>query len=195
MTPTLLKLSPLPVQRVIGNLSDTEPGAPDAGQQMNAGDVLHTRDLAQRLVRGRGDHRGAALRPDRRGRRFQEPARRCCSPRPRRRCARARSGCATSAIGRSGISTPPTVMLLALDLDGRIMLVNRYACAVLGWTEPELLGRDWFETCLAPRTARAGQGALRRAAARRRLDRRKRRCHQGRRGADHRVAQHAEPRR
>jgi two-component system cell cycle sensor histidine kinase/response regulator CckA len=44
-----------------------------------------------------------------------------------------------------------TVMLIALDLDGRIMLANRFACAVLGWEEPELLGRDWFETCLAPR--------------------------------------------
>jgi len=44
-----------------------------------------------------------------------------------------------------------TVMLIALDPDGRIMLANRFACAVLGWTEPELLGRDWFETCLAPR--------------------------------------------
>ena len=42
-------------------------------------------------------------------------------------------------------------MLIALDPDGRIMLANRFACAVLGWTEPELLGRDWFETCLAPR--------------------------------------------
>ena len=42
------------------------------------------------------------------------------------------------------------VILLALDTSGRITLANRFACAVLGWTESELLGRDWFDTCLAP---------------------------------------------
>ena len=113
------------------------------------------------MPHARGPRAAARRRPKRRSRRCSPArstrwsipgaARRCCSPRPRRRCARARSGCATSATGRSDISTPPTVILLALDLDGRITLVNRYACAVLGWTEPELLGRDWFETCLAPR--------------------------------------------
>ncbi len=43
------------------------------------------------------------------------------------------------------------VILLALDLEGRIVLVNRYACSLLGWTEDELLGRDWIETCLPAR--------------------------------------------
>src|SRR3984893_11802217 len=43
------------------------------------------------------------------------------------------------------------VILLALDNDGRIALVNRHACSVLGWTADELLGRDWFETCLPVR--------------------------------------------
>jgi CheY-like chemotaxis protein len=44
------------------------------------------------------------------------------------------------------------VILLKLDLDGRIALVNRYACSVLGWTAEELRGRDWIETCLPART-------------------------------------------
>jgi len=44
------------------------------------------------------------------------------------------------------------IILLALDLNGRITLVNRYACSVLGWTADELLGRDWFETCVPLRT-------------------------------------------
>ena len=39
------------------------------------------------------------------------------------------------------------VILLKLDLEGRITLVNRYACSILGWTADELLGRDWIETC------------------------------------------------
>jgi len=44
------------------------------------------------------------------------------------------------------------VILLALDLEGRITLINRKGCATLGREESELLGRDWFDTCLPPRT-------------------------------------------
>ena len=51
----------------------------------------------------------------------------------------------------------PEVILLALDLEGRITLANRYACSILGWTAEELLGRDWIETCLPLRL----RGALR----------------------------------
>jgi PAS domain S-box-containing protein len=43
------------------------------------------------------------------------------------------------------------VILLALDTNGRITLVNRYACSVLGWTADELRGRSWSETCLPAR--------------------------------------------
>jgi two-component system cell cycle sensor histidine kinase/response regulator CckA len=45
----------------------------------------------------------------------------------------------------------PEVILLALDLQGRITLANRYACSLLGWTADELLGRDWIDTCLPVR--------------------------------------------
>ena len=40
------------------------------------------------------------------------------------------------------------VILLALDLKGRIILINRKGCSILGWNESELIGRDWIETCL-----------------------------------------------
>jgi PAS domain S-box-containing protein len=43
------------------------------------------------------------------------------------------------------------VILVVLDRDGRITLVNRYACSVLGWTADELLGKDWIDTCLPTR--------------------------------------------
>ena len=43
------------------------------------------------------------------------------------------------------------VILLALDLEGRITLVNRYACSILGWTVQELIGRNFIETCVPPR--------------------------------------------
>lgn len=42
------------------------------------------------------------------------------------------------------------VILLALDMNGRITLVNRYACALLGWPAEELIGRDWIEACHPP---------------------------------------------
>jgi two-component system, LuxR family, sensor kinase FixL len=43
------------------------------------------------------------------------------------------------------------VMLLALDANGRIALINRKGCEILGWTEAELVGRDWFEHCVPER--------------------------------------------
>jgi len=46
------------------------------------------------------------------------------------------------------------VILLALDLEGCITLVNRYACSVLGWTADELMGANWIDTCL-PENIRA----------------------------------------
>lgn len=43
------------------------------------------------------------------------------------------------------------VMLLNLDVAGRITMINRKGCDLLGWTERELLGRYWIETCLPAR--------------------------------------------
>ena len=40
------------------------------------------------------------------------------------------------------------VVLLALDLEGRITLINRKGCALLEYAESELLGRNWLDTCL-----------------------------------------------
>jgi PAS domain S-box-containing protein len=53
------------------------------------------------------------------------------------------------------------VILLALDLEGRISLVNRYACAILGWTADDLRGRDWIETCLPARLKVASRKTFR----------------------------------
>jgi two-component system, cell cycle sensor histidine kinase and response regulator CckA len=43
------------------------------------------------------------------------------------------------------------VILLALDLTGRITLINRFGSDLLGWTEHELLGREFVECCLPAR--------------------------------------------
>ncbi len=40
------------------------------------------------------------------------------------------------------------VMLVALDLEGRITLINRKGCSTLGREESELLGRVWIDTCV-----------------------------------------------
>jgi PAS domain S-box-containing protein len=43
------------------------------------------------------------------------------------------------------------VLLLATDIAGRITLINRKGCDLVGWTEDELLGRDFIEMCIPPR--------------------------------------------
>jgi len=51
------------------------------------------------------------------------------------------------------------VMVVVLQPDGRISQVNRKACEVLGYAAHELVGQDWFATCLPeepdPDTVRA----------------------------------------
>ncbi len=42
------------------------------------------------------------------------------------------------------------VMLIALDPDGRISLINRKGCQILGYSQDELIGRNWVELCLPP---------------------------------------------
>lgn len=43
------------------------------------------------------------------------------------------------------------VILLVLDPDERIALINKKGCAVLGYAEGELIGRNWFDTCIPER--------------------------------------------
>ncbi len=53
-------------------------------------------------------------------------------------------------------------MLVALDASGAISLINRKGCEILGYTETELVGRDWYEHCIAAThrdAARAGHRA------------------------------------
>ncbi|WP_455374796.1 PAS domain S-box protein [Kaarinaea lacus] len=39
-------------------------------------------------------------------------------------------------------------MIISLDENGCISLINRKGCQILGYTEQELLGKNWFTTCL-----------------------------------------------
>jgi PAS domain S-box-containing protein len=52
------------------------------------------------------------------------------------------------------------VVLLALDREGRIARINRRGCSVLGWSEPELVGRSWIQTCVPERLRAAAAERL-----------------------------------
>ena len=43
------------------------------------------------------------------------------------------------------------VLLLGLDIEGRVTMINRNGCNLLGWTESELVGRDFIGMCLPER--------------------------------------------
>jgi PAS domain-containing protein len=43
------------------------------------------------------------------------------------------------------------VMLIAVDAAGRIQLINRKGCEILGASEADILGKNWFEHFLPER--------------------------------------------
>ncbi|MDP1529382.1 MAG: EAL domain-containing protein [Rhodoferax sp.] len=43
------------------------------------------------------------------------------------------------------------VMLIAVDAEGRVQLINRKGCEILGAAEADILGKDWFEHFLPER--------------------------------------------
>ncbi|MGC9029328.1 MAG: PAS domain S-box protein [Desulfomonilaceae bacterium] len=40
-------------------------------------------------------------------------------------------------------------IVLSLDAEGKIVMINNSGCQLLGYQREELLGKDWFETCLS----------------------------------------------
>ena len=58
-----------------------------------------------------------------------------------------------------------SVLLLAVDMHGRITLVNRHASAVLGWSAHELIGRDLIDTCVPARIRDAARREFRKMPA------------------------------
>lgn len=43
-------------------------------------------------------------------------------------------------------------IIIGLDRDGTVNLINRRGCEILGYTEEEILGRNWFESVLPERS-------------------------------------------
>ena len=50
------------------------------------------------------------------------------------------------------------IMMIALGRDGRVVLINRKGCEILGAPEDEILGEDWFERFLPPGVRTATRG-------------------------------------
>jgi PAS domain S-box-containing protein len=56
-------------------------------------------------------------------------------------------------------------IIVGLDRDGNVNLINRRGCEILGYTEKEILGRNWFETVLAGNSRDAVFGIFRKIMA------------------------------
>lgn len=52
------------------------------------------------------------------------------------------------------------VMMIALDKEGKILLINRKGCCVLGYSEEELIGEDWFARCVPQNIQREIKGVF-----------------------------------
>ncbi|MBC3873769.1 ATP-binding protein [Undibacterium flavidum] len=46
-------------------------------------------------------------------------------------------------------------MIVVLDVNARILQVNRKGCQLLGWDESQMLGQNWFALCVPPSIAQA----------------------------------------
>ena len=56
-------------------------------------------------------------------------------------------------------------MIIGLDRDGNVTLINRWGCEILGYTEKEILGRNWFETVLPDKALDAVFGVFQKIIA------------------------------
>ncbi|MGW8311564.1 MAG: ATP-binding protein [Thiogranum sp.] len=56
-------------------------------------------------------------------------------------------------------------IIIGLDRDGRVNLINRRGCEILGYTEKEIMGRNWFETVLPEQRRAAAVRRFRRMMA------------------------------
>lgn len=57
------------------------------------------------------------------------------------------------------------VMFVGLDVQGRVTLVNRQACRILGYHEADIIGRDWFEGFVPEAGRQSAQEAFSRLMA------------------------------
>ncbi|MDD5691455.1 MAG: PAS domain S-box protein [Candidatus Omnitrophica bacterium] len=53
------------------------------------------------------------------------------------------------------------VMLVILDKEGNISMINKKGCAILGYEEREIMGKNWFQTCLLQENKEEVSGVFR----------------------------------
>lgn len=53
------------------------------------------------------------------------------------------------------------VIIVAIDEKGRITLINRKGCEVLGYKEEEIIGKDWYDLCVPERVREKRKAAFR----------------------------------
>jgi len=56
-------------------------------------------------------------------------------------------------------------LVVSLDRDGRITLINRAGCQILGYDDSELIGKHWFTICLPTRVHRQARARFRQVIA------------------------------
>ncbi|MFH1470803.1 MAG: PAS domain S-box protein, partial [Candidatus Micrarchaeota archaeon] len=57
------------------------------------------------------------------------------------------------------------VILLALDRSGNVTMINKKGCKVLGYSEKEIIGKNWFDNFLSPSTKREVKGVFKKLIA------------------------------
>jgi two-component system NtrC family sensor kinase len=57
------------------------------------------------------------------------------------------------------------VMIVALDIEGRVTLINKMGCEVLGYEEDRIVGNNWFEFCVPERMREEVRNLFRRLVA------------------------------
>jgi PAS domain S-box-containing protein len=53
------------------------------------------------------------------------------------------------------------VMFVAIDTDGKVTMINRKGCEILGYPEEKIVGKDWFDNFLPPRLREEAKSAAR----------------------------------
>jgi PAS domain S-box-containing protein len=57
------------------------------------------------------------------------------------------------------------VMLLALDVEGRVTMINRKGCSILGYCGEKIIGKNWFETFLPAKSRPAAEMVFKKMVA------------------------------
>ena len=155
MTPTLVKLAPPPVRRIVGTLSQTQDRAASIGPAnrcgMNAGrssplpeaqdeisaliETLHaTEQRLEELTAGEVDTVADAA-----------AGRSCCAA-PRNSLRHSEAVKLHESERRfCNLLDNVDLLSLMLDREARVTYCNDYLLRLTGWARDEVIGRDWFE--------------------------------------------------